>query len=126
MPVAGCILGCDFSGTIANVGSSVQKIWKIGDRVAGWVLGNNTVRKDDGAFAEYCVANGETCIKIPEGMSDEEAASPPAGIATAGMGLFLNLGMVMPGEGEGGKREPVLVYGGTSATATLAIQFGNL
>jgi NADPH:quinone reductase-like Zn-dependent oxidoreductase len=67
------------------------------------------VRKDEGAFAEYCVANADLCIRIPDGMSDEDAASPPAGVATAGMGLFQKLDMKLPGEGDGGKGEQVLV-----------------
>ena len=125
-PIAGSTLGGDFSGTVAAVGPNVTKSWKEGDRIAGWVLGNNVVRKDEGGFAEYCVADAELSIKVPDSMSDEEAASPPAGIVTAGMGVFQKLGLPLPGEGEGGKGEQVLVYGGTSASATLAIQFGRL
>ena len=125
-PVQGSTLGCDFSGTVEALGPSLTKSLDVGDRVLGWALGNNIVRKDEGGFAEYCVANADLLIKIPEGMSDEDAASPPAGIATAGMGLFQKHGMVMPGESKGGKGEQVLVYGGSTATATLAIQFGML
>ena len=84
MPVAGSTLGCDFSGVVDKIGPSVNASWKVGDRILGWVLGNNIVRKDDGGFADYCVADAELSIKIPDDMSDEEAASPGAGIITAG------------------------------------------
>lgn len=89
------------------------------------MIGDNIVRKDNGAFAEYVVAHAELIIKIPDNMGDEEAASPPAGIATAGAGLFQLLDIPIPGEGDS-KGDTVLIYGGTSATATLAIQFGKL
>ena len=82
MPIAGSTLGCDFAGTVEDVGPNTTKPWEKGDRVCGWTLGNNIVRKDEGAFAEYCVAQADLCIRIPESMSDEEAASPPAGVAT--------------------------------------------
>ena len=126
MPIPDSILGCDFSGTVAAVGNNVTKSWKVGDRVCGWLLGNNIVRKGDGGFAEYCVSDADISIRVPDGMSDEEAATAPAGIATAGMGLFQKQAMELPGEGEGGKGEQVLIYGGTTATATLAIQYAKL
>ncbi|KAK5166445.1 uncharacterized protein LTR77_007988 [Saxophila tyrrhenica] len=126
MPIPDTTLGCDFSGTIEDIGSNVTKKWSKGDRVSGWVLQNNIVQKDEGSFAEYVVANGDICMRIPGGMSDEEAATSGGGVATVGMGLCRNLGVPLPGEGEGGKRESVLIYGGTSATATLAIQFAKL
>ena len=126
-PVAGSTLGGDFSGTIAAVGASIKKPWNIGDRVLGWVVGNNVARKDNGGFAEYCVVDAELCIRIPDGMSDEEAASPPAGIATAGMGVLMKHDIPLPGEGQSGAgSETMLVYGGTSATGTIAIQTGKL
>ena len=125
MPVAGCTLGCDFAGTVAAIGPSTSKPWKEGDRVLGWVLGNNTVRKEEGAFAEYCVADADLLVSIPDNMRDEEAVCPPAGFATAGMGLFQKHELALPGEGDG-NGEHFLIYGGTTATATLAIQLAKL
>lgn len=125
-PVPGSTLGCDFSGTIEAVGNNTTKQWSKGDRVCGWVVCNNKVRPEDGAFAEYCVANAELCLRVPDDMTDEEAASPPAGVSTAGMGLFQKLDMKLPGDAEGGKGEQVLIYGGTSATSTLGIQMAKL
>ena len=126
IPVPGNTLGNDFSGTVEAIGSKVKKSWSVGDRICGLIAANNIVHKDDGTFAEFCVANGELSMKIPDGMSDNEAASPGVGIGTAGSGLFHLLGMVLPGEEEGGKGEPVLIYGGTSATGTMAIQLAKL
>ena len=126
LAIPGSTLGCDFSGIVEAVGPNVKKSWNVGDRVSGWVVGNNVIRKDDGSFAEYVVANGELSMKVPDNLSDEEAAGPPAGIGTVGIGLCQQLGMVLPGEGGGGKGESVLIYGGTSATATIGIQLAKL
>lgn len=35
MPSKGAIVGCDFSGTVEEVGKSVTKNFKVGDRVVG-------------------------------------------------------------------------------------------
>lgn len=127
MPVAGATLGCDFSGTIAETGSSIKKPWKIGDRVLGWIVGNNIARKDNGAFAEYCVVDAELCLRVPDSLTYNEAASPAAGIATSGLGVFQTHGIPLPGEGNAGaKDEFMLIYGGTSATGTIAIQMAKL
>lgn len=125
-PVAGTSLGCDFVGIIEDIGPNPGKQFSKGDRVCGWLNGNNKARYDDGAFADYCAPLADLCIRVPEGMSDEDAVTPPAGVATAGMGLFQKLDMKLPGEGEGGKGEPVLIYGGGTATATLGIQLAKL
>lgn len=125
-PIPGASAGGDFAGIVEEVGPNVQKSWSRGDRICGWVLGNNILRKNEGSFAEYVVATSDLCVRIPDNMRDEEAAACPAGIATAGYGIFLTHGLNMPGEGEGGKGEPFMIYGGTTATATIAIQFAKL
>jgi NADPH:quinone reductase-like Zn-dependent oxidoreductase len=49
---ADAVLGCDFAGTIAALGSSVDASkYKVGDRVAGFVVGGRTV--GIGSYAEY-------------------------------------------------------------------------
>lgn len=125
MPITGSTLGCDYSGKVVDVGPKVTRLKK-GDRVAGWVLGNNVVRKDDGGFAEYCVASADICFKVAPDMSDELAVSPPAGIATAGQGVFQSHGIPVKALFEGGQTGQILIYGGTSATSTLAIQSAKL
>jgi NADPH:quinone reductase-like Zn-dependent oxidoreductase len=60
----GATIGCDYAGTVVEVGSKVQKKWQKGDRIAGFTHGGNSVELEDGSFAEYCVAKGGSCTWI--------------------------------------------------------------
>ncbi|KAK0333243.1 hypothetical protein LTR91_024143 [Friedmanniomyces endolithicus] len=124
LPQVGHTVGCDFVGTIEEVGSKVKKPWKKGDRMASWSHGVNSAEAEDGAFADYLVAKGDIGMKVPENVSDEEAATLGVGISTVGQGLYQSLGLPLPGEKKAGY--PLLVYGGSTATGTLAIQFAKL
>lgn len=44
----GARVGCDYAGTVLEVGSGVTKDLKIGDRVAGFCHGSNSVGHEDG------------------------------------------------------------------------------
>lgn len=81
------ILGCDFAGTILAVGSAVTGSWQVGDRVASVVHGGNPASAEDGAFAEFVVAKGDLCMRVPEGMRWEEVVTMPLGVGTVGQSL---------------------------------------
>ena len=102
----------------------MTKPWKKGDRIAGFTHGVNSAEQEDGCFAEYCVAKGDVQMKIPDNVSDEEASTLGVGISTVGQGLYQSLGLPLPGSGDAGF--PVLVYGGSTATGSLAIQYAKL
>ena len=118
-------VGCDYAGTVVEVGSDVTKSWKKGDRIAGFTHGVNKVEPEDGCFAEYAVAKGDVQMKIPDNLSDEDAATLGVGISTVGQGLYQSLGLPLP---DSPAKSPlwVLVYGGSTATGSLAIQFAKL
>lgn len=79
---------------------------------------------EDGAFAEQIVVKADVQMRIPAHLGFEEAASLPVGVFTCGQGLVQQMGLRWPGvEGE---KEWVLIYGGSSATGTLALQFASL
>lgn len=120
----GCTSGCDYAGVVQEVGPGVTSIKK-GDRIAGWSHGGNSDNKEDGSFAEYLVAKEGIELKIPEGVSFEEAATLGVGISTVGQGLYQSLKLPLPNK-PASERFPVLVYGGSTATGTLAIQFAKL
>lgn len=121
----GATVGCDYMGTVVQVGSKVTKHFKPGDRISGFVHGANAVQKEDGCFAEYCVAKADVQMKVPENISDEDASTLGIGITTVGQALYQKLGVPLPGAGEKANY-PILVYGGSTATGSLAIQFAIL
>ncbi|KAJ5290069.1 uncharacterized protein N7443_010322 [Penicillium atrosanguineum] len=121
----GVLLGCDFAGTVEAVGKNVKKPWKKGDRICGFTHGGNAVQPEDGSFAEYIVVKGDVQMKIPDNMSFQEAATLGVGINTVGQGLYQSLKLALPTEPIK-DATPILIYGGSTATGSLAIQFAKL
>lgn len=118
-------IGCDFAGIVENVGADVKTRWKKGDRVYGFAHGGNEVQPEDGAFGEFLVAKGETIMRVPDDMSFEEAATFGVGTLTVGQGLYQSLGLPFPDQPVE-ESFPILIYGGSSATGALAIQYAKL
>lgn len=126
MAAEGGLIGCDFSGYVEEVGSAVTKSWSKGDRVMGVAHGGNFVQPDDGSFAEYIVAKGDVQIKMPDGLTFEQAATVPLGAFTVGQGLYqqaLKLNLPTDPVKTG---EYVLIYGGSTATGALGVQYATL
>lgn len=79
------VIGLDMAGEITEVGAGVQG-WSKGDRVLV-----NPVNKQkgllgemmDGGMAEYCLVAADQLIKMPDGVTYEEAASLPVAYGTA-------------------------------------------
>lgn len=120
----GSTVGCDFSGTVVEVGSKCVKGYKAGDRIAGVTHGANANDLNSGCFAEYAVVKEGASWKVPDYLSSEEAATTGVGIITVSMALCQKLGLPFPGEGK--SDEWVLIYGGSTATGSLAIQSAKL
>lgn len=78
----GALVGCDYAGIVEQVGSKVTKPFAKGDRICGVAYGSNRAQHEDGTFAEYIVVKGDLQIKIPDNLSDEEAATLGIGITT--------------------------------------------
>lgn len=123
--IAGARVGCDYAGTVLEVGAKVTKDFKKGDRVAGFVHGSNAKGHEDGGFAEVLRARGHVQIKIPDNVTDEEAATLGVGITTVGQALYQSLDLPLPGSGST-KSDYILIYGGSTATGALAIQYAKL
>ncbi|KAF4513677.1 hypothetical protein G6O67_000918 [Ophiocordyceps sinensis] len=142
----GVLLGCDYAGVVDEVGPRVAKAFKKGDRVMGFAHGGNAAQPEDGAFAEHIVVKGDLQARVPDGMSFEEAATFGVGITSVGQGLYQTLGLPLPGAEPGadpgadpgaepvaepvaetrGRRGPILIYGGSTATGILGLQFARL
>lgn len=121
----GCLIGCDYAGVVEAVGPKVKKPFKKGDRIAGFAHGGNSVQPEDGAFAEYIVVKGDLQMPIPASLSFEEAATLGVGINTVGQALYQSLKLAPP-SAPLDKPQYILVYGGSTATGTLGIQFARL
>lgn len=130
-PSPGCVDGCDFSGTVVALGSDSSKTgrFRIGDRVCGAVHGSNPIDKTTGSFADYVSADAEFTLKIPDGMSLEQAAAiGGTGMGTMGLALKRCLGLkgspIDPVNEDESKE--VLVYAASTSIGTLAIQLLKL
>ena len=58
------LLGCDFAGTVEEIGSEVTKPWERGDRIFGCVHGANSNKPEDGAFAEAIAVKCDSAVSI--------------------------------------------------------------
>jgi NADPH:quinone reductase-like Zn-dependent oxidoreductase len=117
--------GCDYAGVVAETGTGYSKAWKVGDRICGFVHGGNELQHEDGAFAERIAVKADIQMRIPDYMSFEEASTLGVGVITCGQGLFQQMGLNLPGN-PATKGEIVLIYGGSTATGSLGVQFAKL
>lgn len=119
------LCGCDFAGTVEKTGEGYDTKWNVGDRICGFVHGGNSLNPEDGAFAEHIMAGADLSFPIPDHWTDEEACTFPLGALTCGQGLFQELKLATPDKPTN-SGEPVLVYGGSTATGALGIQLLKL
>ncbi|KAF2089272.1 putative zinc-binding oxidoreductase ToxD [Saccharata proteae CBS 121410] len=120
----GCTAGCDFAGIVAAMGENVTAPLKVGSRVCGFAHGGNVQNHEDGAFGEYLVAKDGPIMEVPDNLSFEEAATLGVGVTTVGQGLYQSLGLPLPDQ-PSPKRFWVFIYGGSTATGALAIQYAK-
>ena len=132
-PQPGATSGTDFSGVIVALGTGVESdTWrsdnemravKVGDRVFGGTFGNNVLRPENGAFADYVAVPARLVWHMPGGMDFSTAATLGAALATVGLSLFNYLGLPLPySEAIKTQKPTVLVYGGGTATGAMALQ----
>lgn len=130
-PSAGATIGIDFVGRIVRIdadAASLRPDLSMGDMVCGFIHGSNPAVPDSGAFAEYVRAPAQLVYKVPTAMKVEEATT--FGCALASMCLALWKCLELPAS----PRQPlssetpvyVLVYGGSTATGTMALQLLKL
>ncbi|KAI4197397.1 MAG: hypothetical protein LQ350_005948 [Teloschistes chrysophthalmus] len=123
-PAPGALLGFDYSGIVEETGKGVTRFVK-GDRICGATHGGNARQLEDGAFAEYIIVKDHIQIHIPKNLSFQQAATLGVGISTVGLSLYQNLKLNLPNNPIA-ESISILIYGGSSATGSLAIQFAKL
>ena len=119
----------DGVGEVVAVGEGVTRV-KSGDRVAGiffqkWLAGELTAEKAEsalggaieGMLAEYVVLHEDGVVRVPEHLTDEEAASLPCAAVTAWNALFTCGGL---------KAGDTVLIQGTGGVSIFALQFALL
>lgn len=101
--------GLEISGEIVALGEDVDAGF-LGRKICALVAG--------GGYAEYCVAEADQCLTVPDGLSMAEAAALPETLFTVWHNVF-ERAYAMEGE-------TLLVHGGTSGIGTMAIKLGKL
>lgn len=105
------VLGVALSGRLAESAGKIPGV-ELGDRVCGMT----DMRM--GAHAEYAALPHRRLVRIPEHVSDEDAAAVLFGGTTA-LWFLRDRARVRPGE-------RVLIVGGSGAVGTNAVQIGRL
>ncbi|KAI0436036.1 putative alcohol dehydrogenase [Xylaria telfairii] len=133
-PMPGSTAGCDFCGIVVSSTASQSNQRRSpppppGTRVCGAVYAYNPEDPLTGAFAEYVVADSRLLLRVPDHWTDLHAAALGGiGWGTAGLALWGSDAMGLEGRPArpvaGGP--PVLVYGGATATGTMACQLLKL
>ncbi|RAH53644.1 GroES-like protein [Aspergillus piperis CBS 112811] len=126
-PSPNAVMGHDYSGTIVEVGQSASEQYKVGDRVCGLVKGADRTRPESGTFAEYILAKAAVQIRIPDGVSFEDAATMGVGAIAAGQCLFGPSGLNLPwNHPPKENHDTILIYGGSTASGCWLIQVAKL
>jgi NADPH2:quinone reductase len=108
-PGASPIPGLEISGTVVALGAGVDTVL-LGQPVCALVSG--------GGYADYCLAEADHCLPVPEGLPLDQAAALPETLFTVWHNVF-ERGYARDGE-------TILVHGGTSGIGSMAIMLGKL
>ncbi|WP_345239195.1 quinone oxidoreductase [Pontibacillus salipaludis] len=102
------IPGAEVAGVVEEIGEGVSNVQK-GDRVVTLI--------EKGGYAEYAVANAQTLIPIPEGVTPETAVALPLQGLTA-YHILKTMGRLEEGE-------TVLVHAAAGGVGSLAVQLAK-
>jgi NADPH2:quinone reductase len=108
------VLGHDGSGIVEALGSGVTEL-EIGERVC---FCHGGIGAELGTYAEFAVVPAEQLVRIPDGVSWQDAAAIPLVTITAWEAL-VERARLEPGEF-------VLIHGGAGGTGQMAIQLARI
>jgi len=113
--------GDDIAGTIHELGQDTSGFGlKVGDRVAAF----HEMGKPGGSYAEYGISWATTTFPLPDKTSFEEGAALPLAALTSAIGLYARLFLPQPWT-PAKENIPLVIYGGSSAVGTYAIQLAQ-
>ncbi len=124
VPLPG-ITGGDCAGQVSEVGAGVEG-WRVGDRVLidpifhDPATGRFTMMGENcrGAFADYCVVHASQLIRLPEAVSDTDAACLPVAYGTSHR-MLVTRADLQPGES-------VLILGASGGVGTSSLLLAKL
>ncbi|CAF3876683.1 unnamed protein product [Adineta steineri] len=123
MAKPGSIVGCDFSGEVAEIGKEAIGNYTKGERVAGCVHGGQDPQFDvRGAYSEYVVQEASLVFRFPSTVSPDAAATIPLASITAALGLFHEMKLPLP---PATSQVPVLVWAGSTSVGQYSIQLAK-
>jgi NADPH:quinone reductase-like Zn-dependent oxidoreductase len=118
------ILGCDMSGTVAEVGKDVTNV-KVGDEVfATTRLGTPGC----GSFAEYALVPAKQLGKKPKNLTFDQACTIGVSLCTAAMAVFQKFNFPLSSLKNPHTDKPpvVLVWGASGSVGMFAVQLAAL
>jgi NADPH:quinone reductase-like Zn-dependent oxidoreductase len=80
----------------------------------------------NGSFREYLLADADLLMRLPDHLSFAEASTLGMGVSTAAQALYQWLSLPLPACDAKPSNETVLIYGGSTATGSIAIQLAKL
>jgi putative PIG3 family NAD(P)H quinone oxidoreductase len=100
--------GLEVSGTVTS----------IGDKVSGWVIGDQVCALlSGGGYADQVAVPSTQLLPVPHGVSLVDAASLPEVVSTVWSNVFMTANL-QPGQ-------TILIHGGSSGIGTMAIQLAR-
>jgi alcohol dehydrogenase len=115
------IMGLDVAGEIAAIGPGVQG-WAVGDRVVvdpiNRVEGGLVGETMHGGLAELCRVRAHQLVRLPEGVTFEQAAALPCAYGTARRMMVTNGGVAAG--------EKVLILGASGGVGVCCVQLAKL
>jgi NADPH:quinone reductase-like Zn-dependent oxidoreductase len=114
------ILGLEIVGSITELGPDVDGDWQVGERVMPYLLGGDVFIGvgGPGGFAEYVVAPTKQLVKVPDQLSDHDAAALQVAFGTAWHMLFTRGGLSIG--------ETVMINSVSAGIASAAVQLAKL
>lgn len=134
-PSKGAVMGNDFVGTVVQIhdeNNNDKTSIQLGDLVCGTVHGSNAADPTNGSFAEYICAPADLVLRVPSSFKPQDAATLGCALGTAIValwdrdGLDLPISPASPASPGSDEAVPALVYGGSTASGTMALQLLRL
>ncbi|UPX19140.1 uncharacterized protein EKO05_0009412 [Ascochyta rabiei] len=133
-PFPGTTGGSDFVGTVVGIGAQAARDrpdLSLGDLVSGCVYGWHPETPENGSFAQYVRADAQLVFRVGS-YKLEDAATFNAAFATLCLALWHSEGLELahspahPLRNASSQSSYVFVYGGSTATGTMALQLLKL